>query len=72
MGAVPPEMPDKMPEADPIEAMPGAPELQTPPAVASVSVIAEPMHTVEGPPIAGGNGLMVTCTVAVSAPSTQS
>jgi len=39
--------------------------LQVPPGVPSVSVIADPVHTADGPPIAGGEAFTVTTAVTV-------
>ena len=60
----PVETPATMPEADPIVAMPGDPELQEPPEMVSDKVKPEPAHNAEGPAMTDGNALTVTTAVA--------
>jgi hypothetical protein len=48
------------PDEEPTEAVAGVLLLHVPPVVILVSVMDEPRHTLPGPEIAAGNGLMVT------------
>ena len=58
--ALPDIIPVKRPEVATTVAVANGAILHVPPAEASVSVISEPAHTNDGPPIAAGKGLTVT------------
>jgi hypothetical protein len=64
MFEVPAAIPLTIPEADPIEAMPGNALVQTPPVDASDNADVSPMHTVPDPVIAAGRGCTVSVAVA--------
>jgi hypothetical protein len=61
---VPDDIPVTTPEEEPIVAIPGEPEVHTPPGGVEVRLIVEPTHTLPGPVIAVGIGLTVTTIVA--------
>jgi hypothetical protein len=63
---VPAVMPATTPLELPTEAMPVALLLHLPPDGLSLSVIVNPAHTLPGPVIVPGNGLMVTVVVLVA------
>ena len=65
MPATPAVMPEIIPADGPALAIPGAPELQVPPAVISESVVVALTHTYVAPVIDAGNGLMVIVTVLI-------
>jgi hypothetical protein len=60
----PGDIPVTIPDNEPIVAIPGKPELQTPPVGVQVRLIVEPTHTVDGPVIGPGIGLTVIDTDA--------
>ena len=66
MTQVPAETPVTTPVATPTVAKAGVALLQLPPAVASLSVVVEPMQTLVVPVIAAGNGLTTTVVVAAT------
>ena len=57
---VPDAIPVKMPEPIPIVPVAGTVLLHVPPTGELLSVIDEPSHTTDGPPMAAGNGFTVT------------
>ena len=59
MNTVPAEIPVTIPIAEPTTATPGEPELQLPPAVASLKFMVSPAQTFAGPVITAGSGLTV-------------
>jgi len=62
---VPAETPVTTPVAEPIFAIPGEPELQLPPDVASLKFILRPAQTFERPIIAAGRGFTVTVLTVI-------
>jgi hypothetical protein len=52
-------IPVTIPVADPMVAMPGDPELQTPLPAPSLNALIAPTHTAVGPLIGGGNGFII-------------
>jgi hypothetical protein len=69
MTVVPVVTPLTMPDDEPTVATVVLLLIQVPPAVASVTVIVEPAHTLVGPLIAAGAGLTVTTAVARQLPT---
>ena len=63
--AIPAVKPFTIPVDEPIVAVPVAPEVQEPPAEASVKLVDEPIHTAAVPVIAGGKLLTVTVNVVI-------
>ncbi len=62
--AMPAATPVTIPVPEPTPAIPGTPESQVPPGVASVSKVVEPKHTLRLPLIAPGEDVTVTDFVA--------
>jgi hypothetical protein len=58
-------MPDTVPDAEPIRAVPGDPEDQTPPEVGSVSKVVDPTQTPLLPAIGVSTGFTVIVFVIV-------
>ena len=63
--ATPAANPFTIPVEEPIVAVPVAPEVQEPPAVPSVRLVEEPIHTAAVPVIAAGRSLTVTVNVVI-------
>jgi hypothetical protein len=63
-GAVPVDIPNTIPDVEPIEAAP-LPVLHIPPPVASLNATNEPAHTIGVPDMAAGNEFTVTAVVVL-------
>ena len=64
MTVVPNAIPETMPETEPTVAIAVLLLCQVPPGVALLRAIVAPIHTADGPEMAGGNGKTVTVATA--------